>query len=379
MTPQSCVGLCGEGNNSWHPCAHLNDEREWAQHREPCQQCSVSSACMHAHVVPIFTSRDVPLAAAARVSPHGSGVDLCTHAAVRCDTQGRLTQGSTVVHACKHRHLSECARHTWQSVPGTRTGTWQSGRVCPSHAFGRVCPAHAQALGRVCPAHAQALGRVCPVQAQALGRVCPASAKPRFCPILTPSQHPNRFSRSCLREHGDRRRVTMAVPRTACTVRTGCTPQARRVPLSRSTRRKRRTQSRRVRSAAGRERPEGIVASRAPWPQHTNEPQTPRACPGAVRVARHRPASPGSCAALQCTSRTAPRARRARRAAPTHARRRVPRCVPGPGVCGAPVPGSGVRPARCAHAARARRVPGVRHSEQQRQSAAGPCLQLVAA
>ena len=153
VTPQSCVGLCGEGNNSWHPCAHLNDEREWAQHREPCQQCSVSSACMHAHVVPIFTSRDVPLAAAARVSPHGSGVDLCTHAAVRCDTQGRLTQGSTVVHACKHRNLSECARHTWQSwlvecarhthrhltewqsvpvtriwqsVSGTRTGTWQS-------------------------------------------------------------------------------------------------------------------------------------------------------------------------------------------------------------------------------------------------------------
>jgi len=113
--------------------------------------------------------------------------------------------------------------------------------------------------------------------------------------------------------------------------------------------------------------PEGIVASRAPWPQHTNEPQTPRACPGAVRVARHRPASPGSCAALQCTSRTAPRARRARRAAPTHARRRVPRCVPGPGVCGAPVPGSGVRPARCASrlpvpGVPGVRVPGVRHS-----------------
>jgi hypothetical protein len=197
--------------------------------------------------------------------------------------------------------------------------------------------------------------------------VCPASAKPRFCPILTPSQHPNRFSRSCLREHGDRHRVTMAVPRTACTVRTGCTPQARRVPLSRSTRRKRRTQSRRGRSAAGRPRPEGIVASRAPWPQHTNEPQTPRACSGAVRVARHRPASPGSCAAMQCTSRTAPRARRARRAAPTHARRRVPRCVPGPGVCGAPVPGSGVRPARCASrlpvpGVPGVRVPGVRHS-----------------
>ena len=40
------------------------------------------------------------------------------------------------------------------------------------------------------------------------------------------------------------------------------------------------------------------------------------------------------------------RRRRARRAAP--ARRRVPRCVPGPGVCGAPVPGSGVLPAWCA-------------------------------
>ena len=250
------------------------------------------ACCPHFHL-----ARRAPRSCCACVTPHGSGVDLCTHAAVRCDTQGRLTQGSTVVHACKHRHLSECARHTWQSVPGTRTGTWQSGRVCPSHAFGRVCPAHAQALGRVCPAHAQALGRVCPVQAQALGRVCPASAKPRFCPILTPSQHPNRFSRSCLREHGDRHRVTMAVPRTACTVRTGCTPQARRVPLSRSTRRRRRTQSRRVRRAPHPQHanePEGTVASRAPWPQHANEPQTPRACPGAVRVARHRwPERPG--------------------------------------------------------------------------------------
>jgi hypothetical protein len=213
-------------------------------------------------------------------------------------------------------------------VPGTRTGTWQSGRVCPSHAFGRVCPAHAQALGRVCPAHAQALGRVCPVQAQALVRVCPASAKPRFCPILTPSQHPNRFSRSCLREHGDRRRVTMAVPRTACTVRTGCTPQARRVPLSRSTRRRRRTQSRRVplsASSAARERVGGhsriacpLAAARKRAANCTRMPRRrarraapPRepgvVCRAAVHVARHRPASPAcasrgtgpaSCAAL---------------------------------------------------------------------------------
>ena len=303
------------------------------------------ACCPHFHL-----ARRAPRSCCACVTPHGSGVDLCTHAAVRCDTQGRLMQGSTVVHACKHRHLSECARHTWQSVPGTRTGTWQSGRVCPSHAFGRVCPAHAQALGRVCPAHAQALGRVCPVQAQALGRVCPASAKPRFCPILTPSQHPNRFSRSCLREHGDRRRVTMAVPRTACTVRTGCTPQARRVPLSRSTRRRRRTQSRRVplsASSAARERVGGhsriacpLAAARKRAANSTRMPRRrarraapPRepgvVCRAAVHVARHRP-----------------RARRARRAAP--ARRRVPRCVPGPGVCGAPVPGSGVRPAWCA-------------------------------
>ena len=106
--------------------------------------------------------------------------------------------------------------------------------------------------------------------------------------------------------------------------------------------------------------PEGIVASRAPWPQHANEPQTARACPGAVRVARHRPASPVSCAALQCTSRgTAPRARRARRAAP--ARRRVPRWARH----------TAARPCRAlrsapgvvrAHAARARRVPGVRRA-----------------
>jgi hypothetical protein len=182
--------------------------------------------------------------------------------------------------------------------------------VCPSHAFDRVCPAHAQALGRVCPAHAQAHGRVCPVQAQALGRVCPASAKPRFCPILTPSQHPNRFSRSCLREHGDRRRVTMAVPRTACTVRTGCTPQARRVPLSRSTRRRRRTQSRRVplsASSAARERVGGhsriacpLAAARKRAANCTRMPRRrarraapPRepgvVCRAAVHVARHRP------------------------------------------------------------------------------------------
>jgi len=247
--------------------------------------------------------------------------------------------------------------------------------VCPSHAFGRVCPAHAQALGRVCPAHAQALGRVCPVQAQALGRVCPASAKPRFCPILTPSQHPNRFSRSCLREHGDRRRVTMAVPRTACTVRTGCTPQARRVPLSRSTRRRRRTQSRRVplsASSAARERVGGhsriacpLAAARKRAANCTRMPRRrarraapPRepgvVCRAAVHVARHRPASPA------CASRgTGPAS-----------------CAAlGPAHSGATVPGAPECARRGARACcRARRVPGVRHSEQQRQSAAGPCL-----
>jgi hypothetical protein len=154
-------------------------------------------------------------------------------------------QAQALVRVCP-AHLAECARHTHRLGRVCPARAWQSVRVCPVHALGRVCPAHAPALVRVCPTHAQSLGRVCSVQAQALGRVCPASAKPRFCPILTPSQHPNRFSRSCLREHGDRHRVTMAVPRTACTVRTGCTPQARRVPLSRSTRRRRRTQSRRV-------------------------------------------------------------------------------------------------------------------------------------
>ena len=215
------------------------------------------------------------------------------------------------------------------------------------------------------------------MQAQALGRVCPASAKPRFCPILTPSQHPNRFSRSCLREHGDRRRVTMAVPRTACTVRTGCTPQARRVPLSRSTRRRRRTQSRRVplsASSAARERVGGhsriacpLAAARKRAANSTRMPRRrarraapPRepgvVCRAAVHVARHRPASPAcasrgtgpvSCAALCVGPRRVRRARAGLRRAPGVVR---------------------------AHAARARRVPGVRHSEQQRQSAAGPCL-----
>ena len=128
MTPQSCVGLCGEGNNSWHPCAHLNDEREWAQHRE-CQQCMHARACCtHFHL-----ARRAPRSCCACVTPHGSGVDLCTHAAVRCDTQGRLTQGSTVVHACKHRHLAECARHTWQSVTGTRTRLSECARHTHRH------------------------------------------------------------------------------------------------------------------------------------------------------------------------------------------------------------------------------------------------------
>ena len=228
--------------------------------------------------------------------------------------------------------------------------------MCPSHAFGRVCPAHAQALGRVCPAHAQALGRVCPVQAQALVRVCPASAKPRFCPILTPSQHPNRFSRSCLREHGDRRRVTMAVPRTACTVRTGCTPQARRVPLSRSTRRRRRTQSRRVplsASSAARERVGGhsriacpLAAARKRAANSTRMPRrrarraAPSREPGVVcRAAVHvadRPASPtcasrgtdprpASCAALCAGARRVRRARAGLRRAPGEVREQAAR------------------------------------------------------
>jgi len=264
-----------------------------------CQQCMHARACCpHFHL-----ARRAPRSCCACVTPHGSGVDLCTHAAVRCDTQGRLTQGSTVVHTCKHRHLSECDRHTWQSVTGTRTGTWQSGRVCPSHAFGRVCPAHAQALGRVCPAHAQALGRVSPVQAQALGRVCPASAKPRFCPILTPSQHPNRFSRSCLREHGDRHRVTMAVPHTACTVRTGCTPQARRVPLSRSTRTRRRTQSRRVPLTRSTRMSRRSQSHRVPLGRSTQTSRKLHAHAPAPCASRGTDPRARCRAALQCTSR----------------------------------------------------------------------------
>ena len=218
------------------------------------------------------------------------------------------------------------------------------------------------------------------MQAQALGRVCPASAKPRFCPILTPSQHPNRFSRSCLREHGDRHRVTMAVPRTACTVRTGCTPQARRVPLSRSTRRRRRTQSRRVplsASSAARERVGGhsriacpLAAARKRAANCTRMPRRrarraapPRepgvVCRAAVHVARHRPASPA------CASRgTGPAS-----------------CAAlGPAHSGATVPGApecarrGAR-ACCPCPARARRAA----SSRSRQSAAGPCLHPIAA
>ena len=225
-----------------------------------------------------------------------------------------------------------------------------------AQALVRVCPTHlAELVGRVCPAHAQALGRVCPVQAQALGRVCPASAKPRFCPILTPSQHPNRFSRSCLREHGDRRRVTMAVPRTACTVRTGCTPQARRVPLSRSTRRRRRTQSRRVplsASSAARERVGGHSRIACPLAaahkRAANSTRMPRrrarraapsrepgvVCRAAVHVARHRPASPAcasrgtgpaSCAALCAGARRVRCARAGLRRAPGEVREQAAR------------------------------------------------------
>ena len=167
----------------------------------------------------------------------------------------------------------------------------------------------------------------------------------------------------------------MAVPRTACTVRTGCTPQARRVPLSRSTRRRRRTQSRRVplsASSAARERVGGhsriacpLAAARKRAANCTRMPRRrarraapPRepgvVCRAAVHVARHRPASPA------CASRgTGPAS-----------------CAAlGPAHSGATVPGAPECARRGARACcRARRVPGVRHSEQQRQSAAGPCL-----
>ena len=77
-------------------------------------------------------------------------------------------------------------------------------------------------------------------------------------------------------------------------------------------------------------------------------------CRAAVHVARHRPASPA------CASRgTGPAS-----------------CAAlGPAHSGATVPGAPECARRGARACcRARRVPGVRHSEQQRQSAAGPCL-----
>jgi len=151
-------------------------------------------------------------------------------------------------------------------------------------------------------------------------------------------------------------------------------------------------------------------STRAPQPQHTKEAQDTVASRAPQRLIRstrtsrraqsHRVPLGRSTqtsrklhahAPAPCASRgTAPRARcrvprcSARRAAPPAS----PACASrgtGPASCAALCAGARrVRRARAgfrrapgvvrAHADRARRVPGVRHSEQQRQSAAGPCL-----